>query len=653
MQFLDLTGLRELWVRIKAGDAKATTTVEGQSASGNAAYVSAVGTALNGEGQDGHTNYVITLHNAASNADVAAAKQELYGGTVPPKNPLTLTNLDSRIDDLETGASVEITEAAGSGDVLKSYTFTQNGNEIGVINIPKDFLVRSGEVRGATATEASTYNIHEGDKVLDFVVNTIGGDGTPTHIIIPVADLTDVYTGGNGIAVSSANVISAVVDPASEDFLTVGADGLKVSGVQTAINNAKAEVLGASTDAASANTVYGAKAYADSLAGNYATAAQGALADTAIQSVTGESGEALNNPDLVKVAASTTDKAVTITSTVKTQAVSTADASTADGLAVASDVKSYVDTAVSGKNVDAEGDSLVSASASNNKVTVAATSDLTSAVNKANSAIQSVKVNGTALAPDANKAVDVLIAEGTADGTVKVNGSDIPVHGLGSAAYTLATDYANAAQGTKANSALQSVSHGTDGSYVTTTIGAKTDNDQSIGVAVKVQPMNTASDSAAETMGLAEASDVKNYIDSQAASGLSAIQSVSGEDAVTAGDFIEVSVEAATSNKAVTLTSHANVTTKAVASATSSDNGLATAYDVKTYVDNATGALDSVIAASSITNKSANNVEAEPETYVFTGIQIVDGALAADAAGTTSVRIMGIPVATVQSVLNS
>ena len=607
---------------------------------------------MNGEGQDGHTNYVITLHNAASNADVAAAKQELYGGTVPAENPLTLTNLDSRIDDLETGASVEITEAAGSGDVLKSYTFTQNNNEIGVINIPKDFLVKSGSVREIGASEA-TEQMPEGTKVLDFVVNTKEGQGSESHILIAVSDLVDTYTGGNGIAVSSANVISAVVDPTSEDFLTVGAAGLKVSGVQTAINNAKAEVLGASTDAASANTVYGAKAYADSLAGNYATTAQGALADTAIQSVTGESGEALNNPDLVKVAASTTDKAVTITSTVKTQAVSTADASTADGLAVASDVKSYVDTAVSGKNVDAEGDSLVSASAANNKVTVAATSDLTSAVSKANSAIQSVKVNGTALTPDANKAVDVLIAEGTANGTVKVNGSDIPVHGLGSAAYTPATDYATAAQGTKADGALQSVSHGTDGSYVTTTIGAKADNDQSIGVAVKVQPMNTASNSAAETMGLAEASDVKNYIDSQAASGLSAIQSVSGEDAVTAGDFIEVSVEAATSNKAVTLTSHANVTTKAVASATSSDNGLATAYDVKTYVDNATGALDSVVAASSITNKSANNVEAEPETYVFTGIQIVDGALAADAAGTTSVRIMGIPVATVQSVLNS
>ena len=130
----------------------------------------------------------------------------------------------------------------------------------------------------------------------------------------------------------------------------------------------------------------------------------------------------------------------------------------------------------------------------------------------------------------------------------------------------------------------------------------------------------------------AEASDVKNYIDSQAASGLSAIQSVSGENAVTAGDFIEVSVEAATSNKAVTLTSHANVTTKAVASATSSDNGLATAYDVKTYVDNATGALDSSIT------------ESDSSAYVSATIAMKDGSL--DAADSSiSVQYTSLTVA--------
>lgn len=75
-------------------------------------------------------------------------------------------------------------------------------------------------------------------------------------------------------------------------------------------------------------------------------------------------------------------------------------------------------------------------------------------------------------------------------------------------------DYATAAQGTKADSALQSISHGTDGDYVTTSIGTKTNNDQTVGVVVTVQAVSTADSS---HMGLAEASDVKTYIDNKTA----------------------------------------------------------------------------------------------------------------------------------------
>ena len=60
-------------------------------------------------------------------------------------------------------------------------------------------------------------------------------------------------------------------------------------------------------------------------------------------------------------------------------------------------------------------------------------------------------------------------------------------------------------------SALQEITRGTDGSYVTTTIGAKTeDKKQSVGVTVKVQEVSGAS---ADNKGLAEALDVKNYVD--------------------------------------------------------------------------------------------------------------------------------------------
>ena len=60
-------------------------------------------------------------------------------------------------------------------------------------------------------------------------------------------------------------------------------------------------------------------------------------------------------------------------------------------------------------------------------------------------------------------------------------------------------------------SALQEITRGTDGSYVTTTIGAKTeDKKQSVGVAVTVQEVSGAT---TEKKGLAEALDVKNYVD--------------------------------------------------------------------------------------------------------------------------------------------
>ena len=53
------------------------------------------------------------------------------------------------------------------------------------------------------------------------------------------------------------------------------------------------------------------------------------------------------------------------------------------------------------------------------------------------------------------------VEEGTSNGTIKVDGEAVAVHGLGSAAYTASTAYATSAQGTLAESAVQSVVEGT------------------------------------------------------------------------------------------------------------------------------------------------------------------------------------------------
>lgn len=70
-------------------------------------------------------------------------------------------------------------------------------------------------------------------------------------------------------------------------------------------------------------------------------------------------------------------------------------------------------------------------------------------------------------------------------------------------------NYATSAQGTKADNALQSVSASGD-DYITASAGAKAGNSQTITVSTKVQAVSSAS---AGAKGLAEASDVKNYVD--------------------------------------------------------------------------------------------------------------------------------------------
>lgn len=55
--------------------------------------------------------------------------------------------------------------------------------------------------------------------------------------------------------------------------------------------------------------------------------------------------------------------------------------------------------------------------------------------------LEGVKVNGTALTPDSGKTVNITIAESSNNGKITVNGVDVAVHGLGSAAYTNSDAY--------------------------------------------------------------------------------------------------------------------------------------------------------------------------------------------------------------------
>lgn len=63
-------------------------------------------------------------------------------------------------------------------------------------------------------------------------------DGTTKTDAVSVADFVQVYTAGQGLELSN-NEFAIKIDGESEGFLTVGANGLKVAGVQDAIDSAK------------------------------------------------------------------------------------------------------------------------------------------------------------------------------------------------------------------------------------------------------------------------------------------------------------------------------------------------------------------------------------------------------------------------------
>ena len=126
---------------------------------------------------------------------------------------LSVKNLSSDI----ASKTISITDETTSEGYLKSYTISQGGTEIGVIDIPKDFLVKSGKVETCDEDDKPVEGYKIGDKYLDFVVNAavsaISADDQ--HIYINVKDLIDIYQGTNGseisVGVDAGNHIGATI----------------------------------------------------------------------------------------------------------------------------------------------------------------------------------------------------------------------------------------------------------------------------------------------------------------------------------------------------------------------------------------------------------------------------------------------------------
>ena len=142
--------------------------------------------------------------------------------------------LEELEDELTEKLTISLTTASDPGDYAKVYELKQGGSLIGTIDIPKDIVVKEGKL---------VYGKWEGDEFHENTEETHYGDEPAIKLVlnnddviyINAKDLVDVYTAGDGINLTD-NVISINLDRDGEAFLTNGPSGLKLQGVQAAID---------------------------------------------------------------------------------------------------------------------------------------------------------------------------------------------------------------------------------------------------------------------------------------------------------------------------------------------------------------------------------------------------------------------------------
>lgn len=152
-----------------------------------------------------------------TNADLALSLQQLIA-----------SKLDA--DDLKT-YTVTKQQVAEAG-YSSTYQLFENGAPVGdKINIPKDLVVESGTVETVETADVPYEGAEVGDKYIDLVI----ANADNQHIYIPVNDLIDTYTAGNGITISnntiSANVVAGNGLSVSASGIAMGAASPSASGV--------------------------------------------------------------------------------------------------------------------------------------------------------------------------------------------------------------------------------------------------------------------------------------------------------------------------------------------------------------------------------------------------------------------------------------
>jgi hypothetical protein len=355
---------------------------------------------------------------------VADAKAELLGDAAAEYN--TLGKLEDKIQEVAGAAKsyeiVAVTEGLASNVKEAFKLVDEKGVQSGVqINVYKDSALKSIALEGADGSKQ------------ELVYTYTLADGTDEEVRVDVSKFLAEAEFKNGLEVSLVNgTVSVKVDEASEDFLTVSENGVKLSGVQNAIDS---KVNGLNANVSSAE---GGKVKVNVVEAN------GVITGVTVTESDIASAQELDNLEALVGTASDT-------ATQSTAFGKAAEAKAAAAKAL-TDAQTYADNAVKALNVTD-----------------------TAVAGKYVSAVK--EVEGKIEVTRADLPVDTLIS-GSANGTVAFNGTDVAVTGLKSAAYTEASAYDAAGAADAAKAAVIGTS--ADASTENTVYGAKAYTDEAL-----------------------------------------------------------------------------------------------------------------------------------------------------------------------------
>ena len=142
------------------------------------------------------------------------ADLEVYADNIP----MSASGETTIAEEIGKKADADTIKLVKKGDL--EYELQVGNAAAGTINIPKDNFLKNVTYDSDAHSLTFTYETTEGEKSTS----------------VDISDLVDIYSGGNGVEITN-NIVSAKIDPSSDSYLTVGENGILLSGVAKELAN--------------------------------------------------------------------------------------------------------------------------------------------------------------------------------------------------------------------------------------------------------------------------------------------------------------------------------------------------------------------------------------------------------------------------------